>query len=340
MSKVHVQAPQPSPQNEFPEHYVAGTSEAVRVLHRELAAVSRGDFSVLLLGETGVGKEHLARLIHSWSHRRGGPFVAVNCAAVPPELFEAEMFGIGKGVATGVQERQGYFHAAERGTLFLDEIGELEVQLQAKLLRVLQDKEVRRVGGSTAKANVRIVAATNADLRRRMGEGTFRADLYYRIAGFEITAPPLRGRSEDIPHFIDYYLKRISREAALPTPALTPEALKLLTEYAWPGNVRELEHELRRLVYLCPPGTRIGVEHIPARLCAAGRAQAGHGRQQFWPPTLMLGPNLEEVERRVIRQALLRSRGNCSKAAKLLGISRNGLAIKLRRLEISPEDVR
>lgn len=317
----------------FPSDYVKGVSDAITLLYRELTMLSGGSFSILLLGETGVGKEHLARIIHDWSERSGGPFLAVNCAAIPIELFEAEMFGIGRGIATGVQERKGYFQLAEGGTLFLDEIGEMDMASQAKLLRALQDTEVRRVGGSTFKRNVRIVAATNANLRNRIEEGWFRPDLYYRIAGFELHVPPLRQRKEDIPLLIEHFVKAFSEEARKPVRGITREAIKLLVEYSWPGNVRELESELRRLVYLCPDGqaisaallsTHILLPQVPQR---AASPKAGFN-------SLLLRPHVEELERRLIRQALSWSRGNHSQAAKLLGISRNGLAHKIAQLGI------
>jgi transcriptional regulator with PAS, ATPase and Fis domain len=317
----------------FPEGYVKGISDAITVLYLELSMLSKGDFSILLLGETGVGKEHLARIIHAWSDRNRGPFFAVNCAAIPNELFEAEMFGIGKGVATGVQERKGYFQLAEKGTLFLDEIGELGMASQAKLLRALQDIEVRRVGGSSFKRDVRIIAATNADLRNRMEEGAFRPDLYYRVAGFELHVPPLRQRREDIPLLIEHFLKIFSQEAGKSISSLTPETLKLLTEYSWPGNIRELESELRRVVYLCPDKQTITATLLSTHILLP--KVAGREHISLAPySSLLLRPHIEELERRLLRQALAWSRGNHSKAAKLLGISRNGLASKIAHLGI------
>lgn len=317
----------------FPPGYVKGISDAISVLYRELAMLSRGDFSILLLGETGVGKEHLARIIHAWSDRDAGPFVAVNCAAIPVELFEAEMFGIGKGIATGVQERKGYFQLAEKGTLFLDEIGELEMASQAKLLRALQDIEVRRIGGSTFKRNVRIIAATNADLRNRMEEGNFRPDLYYRIAGFELHVPPLRQRRDDIPLLVEHFLKIFSQEAGKLICGITPETLRLLINYSWPGNIRELESELRRIVYLCPNKQTINATLLSTHILlpkVPRKEPASLARYS----SLLLRPHVEELERRLIRQALAWSHGNHSKAAKLLGISRNGLASKIEHLGI------
>lgn len=315
-----------------PEGYIKGHSDVMNALHHEIEMLSQVDFPVLLLGETGVGKEYLARLLHQWSPRRNSPFVAVNCAAIPNELLEAEMFGIGRGVASGVLEREGYFQIANGGTLLLDEVGELQLSLQAKLLRVLQDKEVRRVGGSTIRPDVRIVAATNADLRRRMDEGTFRPDLYYRLAGFEVLVPPLRERKGDLPLFIEHYLRKFSKEARKTIKGMTLKTLELLNEYPWPGNIREFAHEMRRLVYLCPNGQAINSSLLPAHVRALGVEtcnEAEHGSADF-----SLEVAYEKLERRLIGEALRKTRGNRTQAAKLLGITRNGLAIKMDRLGI------
>lgn len=314
----------------FPQGYLVGASEAINALHREVEALSRGDSSVLIVGETGVGKEHLAHLIHLWSGHSKGPFIAVNCAAIPADLLEAELFGIGRGVATGVYEREGYFKLADGGTLFLDEIGELHLPSQAKLLRVLQDGEVRRVGGTVARINVRVIAATNADLRRRMADGSFRPDLYYRLAGFEVCVPPLRDRKEDIFVFIQHYVEAFSRQAGKTVGGVTSEALALLKDYPWPGNIRELENEIRRLVYTCAPDGIISPDLLPSYILFP----TGQKGEETVSTPLQLEPHLRELERRLILEALARSRGNYSRAAKLLGISRNGLAIKMQRLGI------
>lgn len=313
----------------FPDGYVAGCSDVINCLHGEVEILSKADFPVLLLGETGVGKEHVAQLLHQWSPRKNGPFVVVNCAAIPNELMEAEMFGIGRGVASGVVEREGYFQMADGGTLFLDEVGELQLFLQAKLLRALQGKEVRPVGGATVKPNIRIVSATNADLRKRMEEGTFRTDLYYRIAGFELIVPPLRERKGDIPLLVEHFLRRFSAEAGKKFPGITLKALELINEYRWPGNVREFEYEMRRAVYLCPEGEPISTEHLSVRLASSGFDS--HSEDEL-ATDFSLEKATDKLERLLIRQALIKTDGNRTQAAKLLGITRNGLAIKMERL--------
>jgi transcriptional regulator with GAF, ATPase, and Fis domain len=324
---------QPASVKRFPETYVAGCSSLMEELHRTVAALSDDNFPVLLLGETGVGKEHIAQLLHFWSPRSQGPFIAVNCAALPAELIEAELFGIDKGVASGVTERPGYFQLADGGTLFLDEIAELQPALQSKLLRVLQDGEIRRVGGSLVTVDSRIVAATNVDLKSRIQEQSFRRDLYYRLAGFEVSIPPLRERREDLMIFVEHFLRVFTRQTGKLIKGITFQALERLIEYAWPGNVRELKHELHRLVCICPNGEAISPALLSPHILSPpvpAIKQNGHSS------SLRLEPQLEEVERRLIVEALNLSRGNHSQAARLLGVSRNGLAIKLERLGIKP----
>jgi DNA-binding NtrC family response regulator len=315
----------------FPEGYLPGESPAVRLLHDQMRPLVQGDLPVLLLGETGVGKEFLARILHDSSARKRGPFVAINCAAIPADLLESEMFGIGKGIATGVVERPGKFQLAEGGTLFLDEIGDMPLALQAKLLRALQEKEVQPVGGAPVPVDIRVVAATNSDLHRRMEEGLFRRDLYFRVAGFALRVPPLRERREDIPGLVNAFIGTFLRDRKRALRGITVKALRALTEYAWPGNVRELEHEVRRLVYLCPDGEAIDSAMIsPHVLAERSERPPAPG-----PETLDLETHVDALERRVIRQALLSASGNRTQAAELLGISRNGLAIKMKRLGLS-----
>ena len=319
-----------SPSN-FPEGYIAGESAASARLHCQIQTLSPSNLPILLVGETGVGKEQIARLLHKWSDRAGSPFVAVNCAAIPSELLEAEMFGIGKGVATGVQERQGYFQLAQGGTLFLDEIGDMSPQLQAKLLRALQEKEIRRVGGSTLRIDVRIVAATNVDLQQRMKEGAFRSDLYYRLAGAVVQIPSLRERKQDILLFVQYFADQFAKESGKAIAGITIRTFELFNNYPWPGNIRELEHEIRRLVYLCPNGHVIGSKLLSEKISAPDLLLK---KTPDLRETLLIEPHLAELERTLIRHALRRTNGNLTKTAKLLGISRNGLAIKMTRLAI------
>jgi DNA-binding NtrC family response regulator len=318
----------------LPDGYVPGESPAMRSFYAQMRPLAGGELPVLILGETGVGKEFLARILHDSSPRRGGPFVAINCAAIPDELLEAELFGIGKGVATGVAERRGRFQQAERGTLFLDEIGDMPLELQAKLLRALQEKEVQPVGASPVPVDIRVVAATNSDLHERMQQGRFRRDLYFRLAGFTLRVPPLRERREDVPGLVEGFMRRFVGEAGGKTlHGITVKALRALIEYPWPGNVRELEHEVRRLVHLAPDGDAIDSSMIAPQI-AAGAVR--HDAADAAVDTLDLERNIEAMERRLILRALEQAGGNRSQAARLLGVSRNGLAIKVQRLGIEP----
>jgi len=317
----------------FPEGYIPGHSAAMIRLHEQMRALLAGEGPVLLLGETGVGKELVAQALHASSPRRSGPFVAINCAAIPAELMEAEMFGIGKGVATGVNERPGKFQLAKGGTLFLDEIGEMPLVLQTKLLRALQGKEIQPVGGPPVRVDIRVIAATNSDIDRRMEQGQFRRDLYYRVAGFVLRVPPLRERREDIPRLVQAFLGAFSHEASKTVSAITPEALRALTAHSWPGNVRELEHEVRRLVCLCPDGQAVDCGMLSEHVLDPSEAEANA------PPTsLTLEANIDHLERRLIRTALGRTGGGRAAAARLLGISRNGLANKMERLGLGAPD--
>jgi DNA-binding NtrC family response regulator len=313
----------------FPEGYVRGQSPGMAALYAQMELLLQGDVPVLLLGETGVGKEHLAHTLHASSARRSKPFVAVNCAAIPAELLESEMFGIARGVASGVAERPGKFQLADGGTLLLDEVGDMPLPLQAKLLRALQEKEVQPVGGAATPVDVRVVTATNSDLQRRIEEGLFRRDLYYRVAGFTLRVPPLRERKEDVLALVEGFLAQFTREMGKELRGVTVKALRVLTEYAWPGNVRELQHEIRRLVYLCPAG-----EAIDSSMLSEHIAAAPAGRPPDGPPSLQLEPNVDALERRLISEALARAGGNRTQAARLLGLSRNGLANKMERLGI------
>lgn len=312
----------------FPPGYVAGHSHVIDILHKEVELLSRGNFPVLILGETGVGKEHVAHLLHTWSPRSKGPFVAVNCAAIPADLWEAEMFGVAKGAATGVVEREGYFQQADGGTLFMDEIGELSLAFQAKLLRVLQDHIVPRLGGSHTLVDVRIVTATNNDLYKRTEERTFRSDLYYRIASIVLRVPSLRERREDLSLLFHHFLKVYCKETGKHVAGITLEAFELLSSYHWPGNVRELEHETQRLVYLCPEGQTITPSVLPERIAGTVLGDSMDNE----PVNLNLDSRLEEIERQLILQALELAKWNRTQAARMLGITRPGLAMKMERL--------
>lgn len=319
------------PEIVIPGDYVAGRSAAMRNVYRQIRQLQPGDIPVLITGETGVGKEHIARILHASSRRHDGPFVAVNCAAIPSELLEAELFGIERGVATGVDARKGKFQLAEGGALFLDEIGDMSVELQAKLLRTLEEMEVHPLGAKfPVPVNVRVISATNTDLERRIAERKFRRDLYFRIAGFPLRIPPLRERRDDIPPLVEHFLHRYAAEIGKPVRGVTVKALQLLAEAPWPGNVRELEHEVRRLVYLCPPNQAIDSSMLSESVLSPTIRMDLD--QLDFSSDLGLESRIADLERKLIALALARTKGNRSKAAKLLGISRNGLALKIDRL--------
>lgn len=320
-----------------PSGIVLGESPAMVSLYQQIRSLVRGDTPVLVLGETGVGKEHVARMLHLSSDRASKPFLAVNCAAIPANLLEAEMFGIAKGVATGVEARPGAFVAAEGGCLFLDEIGEMPFELQAKLLRALQEREVTPVGSTPRSVDVRVIAASNRDLARRAEEGVFRADLYYRLAGYELEVPPLRQRREDLPRLLGLFLQRFARQHGKKVRGVTVQALRVLSEHRWPGNVRELEHEMRRVVHLCPSGQAVDSQMLSPRL----HGQAETASEPGSAAELESGgleAQVEALERRLIHQALRRTAGNQTRAAKLLRVSRSGFLKRLKRLGIKSGD--
>ena len=290
---------------------VAGSSPAmVRTL--DLARrVAQVDSTVLITGESGAGKERIARFIHDESARTAGPFLAINCAAVPETLLESELFGHARGSFTGAsQDRAGLFEAANGGTLLLDEIGDVPAAMQVKLLRVLQEREVRRVGENRARTiNVRVLAATNRDLLADVHGARFRQDLYYRLRVVEVVVPPLRDRREDILALARQLLAGTAKRFGKKVPALTPDAANLLLQYAWPGNVRELENALERAVALAQ-SDRIGVDDLPPEVGSSAPAIPAAGEVR----------PLEEVERDYIAAALRASGGNRAKAAESLGI--------------------
>jgi DNA-binding NtrC family response regulator len=287
--------------------------------------------TVLLGGESGVGKDLIARAIHQNSRRAAGPFVKINCTAIPENLLESELFGYEKGAFTGaVAAKPGKFELADKGTIFLDEIGDVPPSIQVKLLRVLQDREFERLGGTkTLRVDVRVVAATNQDLRAALEEGTFREDLYYRLNVVPLNIPPLRERKEDIPYLVDHFIEGFARESGKPLGGITPAAQKALMEFHWPGNVRELENIIERAVALST-GEVIDVEDIRLDL-STSRLPGGPGA--FLPE----GTTLENFEDEMIREALRRANGNKSQAARLLGLSRNALRYRLSKMGVPDE---
>ena len=281
------------------------------------------DTSVILLGETGTGKELFARLIHDNGPRRAAKFVAQNCGALPESLLESELFGHTRGAFTGaVAERRGLFEEADGGTIFLDEVGEMSPGMQLRLLRVLQEGEIRRVGGSTPrKIDVRVLAATNSDLETEVESGRFRKDLYYRLNVFPIGLPPLRDRAGDIPSLAEHFLRTYRERARRAVPSISPEAMRCLGAYPFPGNVRELENEIERAVALAEPGQPIGLEHLSVRIRNAGDKD---------PLPRTLNEAIEQLKRRMIEDAL-RECGSKTRAAERLGLTRQSLQQMLRR---------
>jgi len=292
--------------------------------------------TVLLGGESGVGKDLIARAIHEHSRRAAGPFLKINCTAIPENLLESELFGYEKGAFTGANTaKPGKFELADKGTIFLDEIGDVPGSIQVKLLHVLQDREFERLGGTkTLKVDVRVIAATNQDLRAALEQGTFREDLYYRLNVVPISIPPLRERREEIPYLVDHFIARFTRESEKPLAGITPAALKLLTDFHWPGNVRELENIIERAVALSV-GTVIDVGDIRLDVSASRPAPVAAGGSVPFPPE---GMTLEQFEDEIIREALRRAGGNKSQAARLLGLSRNALRYRLSKLGVPDEE--
>ncbi|GMU64522.1 MAG: hypothetical protein AMXMBFR36_07960 [Acidobacteriota bacterium] len=318
----------------FSAHRALGGSAAWKRVLAEAAQVASTDTTVLVTGESGTGKEVVARYLHRGSPRAKGPFVAINCAALPEQLLESELFGHERGAFTGaLQSRAGRIEQAAGGTLFLDEVGEMSPAVQAKFLRVLQEREFQRVGGGrTLKADVRVVAATNRDPKRAIERGELREDLYYRLSVFELKLPPLRDRPEDILVLAEAFLEELGEHVGRPAAGLSEDARAQLVAHAWPGNVRELRNAIERAVILCRGGL-VTSEHLPtttARAPAAVVAAIGDapaGPREF-PGE---GVRLDAVERELVIGALERARQNKSQAAKLLGLSRGQLYSLLRR---------
>lgn len=304
---------------------IIGTSPQMKTLMARVGRVAASEASVMLTGESGTGKEVIARALHKGSQRAGGPFVAVNCAAIPKDLMESELFGHLKGSFTGaLKDRRGKFSLASGGTLFLDEIGELPIDLQPKLLRALQEQEIEPVGGSPESIDVRVVAATNRDLEQAMEVGQFREDLYYRLAVVPIELPPLRDRSEDIPLLIDHFLKKHHADAKI---SVADDVYDVLCAYQWPGNVRELENVVEQMLIL-RQGEQISKVDLPPRIGRSTPVEAG---------VLNLpdeGYSLESLEREAVEQALARCSGNKTKAAEFLKIPRHTLLYRLEKYSI------
>jgi len=303
---------------------LVGSSPAMLEVYKLVARVSEGRSTVLLQGESGTGKELIARAIHANSPRREKPFIPVNCGALPDTLLESEMFGYEKGAFTGaVGTKAGLFEAANGGTLFLDEIGDLSPALQVKLLRVMQDQEVRRVGGTTSlKVDVRIIVATNRDLEQFVKEGKFRDDLYYRLNVVRITLPTLAERKEDVPMLAHHFLQKYAGGSARAVRGFLPDTMALLKQYRWPGNVRELENAIERAVSLSH-GPLLTPDDLPAALRQSGSQVGDKTEVSDQHDEVCL--TLEEVEKRHLIRVLKETKGNKVRAAKILGIDRRTL---------------
>src|SRR5919106_348598 len=313
---------------------IISASPKMEAVKKMILKVARSNSTVLIRGESGTGKELIARAVHNQSPRTDEMFQAVNCAAINENLLESELFGHEKGSFTGAHaEKKGLFEVADRGTLFLDEIGELDVGMQAKLLRALQEREIRRVGGTRPiKIDVRVVCATNRDLRAMVQDGRFRDDLYYRINVLSIDVPPLRERREDIPVLLNFFLKKHTKNTSRLVRGLTPDTKKLMSDYSWPGNVRQLESAIERAILLSE-GDLITLEDLPTEV----RQDVGPTAEgSFKLPAE--GINFEDVERNLITQAMEQTDYNITKAAKLLGLTFRTLQYRLEKFGIKRPD--
>ncbi|MBI4681949.1 MAG: sigma-54-dependent Fis family transcriptional regulator [Nitrospirae bacterium] len=315
---------------------IIGNSPPIQNVIKFIEKIADTDSTVLITGESGTGKELVAQTIHYNSSRSKKMFVPLNCAAIPKDILESELFGHEKGAFTGaINTRIGRFELANNGTLFLDEIGELAPALQVKMLRVLQEKEFERVGGvKTIKVDVRILAATNRDLETAVREGTFREDLYYRLNVIPFHLPSLRKMKEDIPLLADYFIKDISKRKKKNMPEFSREAMHCLENYRWPGNVRELENLIERMIIL-KEGEVITPDDLPERLREKRQTQKLHsGEQVLSSDGVDLNLILDDIENNMIKQALEISKGVKSKAASLLGLNRTTLIEKMKKKEI------
>jgi len=308
---------------------------AMRRIYGLVDRIADSSLSVLILGETGVGKEVVAEAIHARSARRAGPLVKINCASLPENLLESELFGHERGAFTGADRRKiGFFEAAAGGSIFLDEIGEMAPALQAKMLRVLERKVITRVGGTDEiPVDVRIIAATHRDAEAEVRAGRFREDLYFRLAGFTLAVPPLRDRVEEIVPLAQHFARRVAEELGQPAPQLSEDAQLALRSHDWPGNVRELRNALERAVVVQTSGT-ITAEDLPDRVCDAGR----RARPQLPDGSIRdhLRDQLADLERAAIVEALENFGGNQTRTAQRLGISRRALIYKMERLGLKP----
>ncbi len=308
---------------------IIGSRTSLKGVMELVAKVAHTAATVLILGETGTGKELIAKTIHQQSPRAEAPFVAINCGALPEGLLESELFGHEKGSFTGaVEQRLGRFELAEGGTIFLDEVGELSPAIQVKLLRVLQEHEFVRVGGTkTIVADVRVIAATNRDLQKMMSEGSFREDLYYRLNVFPIHLPPLRHRREDIPELVKYQVREVAAELKVPVCNVSATAMAMMSAYHWPGNIRELQNVIERAVLLSN-GQEIDEKHLPKEITGGNASSAVAEKAGEGPMTL------PEQEKMLILRSLDKNKWNQSKAARELGITRDHLRYRIKKYRL------
>jgi two-component system response regulator AtoC len=316
---------------EFNLDAIIGSSKAIKDIKETIMRIAEADVKVVLIeGESGVGKELIAKAIHGLSKRASSPFIAINCASVPETLLESELFGYEKGAFTDAKTtKQGLIDLADGGTLFLDEIGDMPTSIQAKLLRFLEERKVRRVGGLTdIPVDVQVIAATNKVLKKLVQEGKFREDLYYRIKVVPIYVPPLRERKEDIIDLANHFIKHFNREFKKHVKGFSPIALKMIMQYDWPGNIRELRNVIERAM-IFEEEDMIMVERLPAEIIASsGKTYSSSPLEIKIPPE---GIDIEEVEKELIRQALLMTKGNQSKAARLLNIGVDAMRYRMKK---------
>lgn len=305
---------------------IVGRSRAMQEIFAVIARVAPTKATVLLAGESGVGKDLIARAIHYHSPRRDRPFVKINCTAIPENLMESELFGYEKGAFTGANvSKPGKFEQADTGTVMLDEIGDVPPSIQVKLLRVLQEREFERLGSNKTKhIDVRVIAATNVDLRAALEQGTFREDLYYRLNVVPLDIPPIRERKEDIPFLAEHLVARLAQDLGSPVQSISEGAVAKLLEYHWPGNVRELENVLERSIVLCN-GKVLEASHIKLDV----NPRPNHAAVDTFLPE---GMSLDQFEQQIIKEALKRAAGNKSQAARLLGLTRNALRYRLSQM--------
>jgi len=316
---------------------IVGRGRAMRDLFQLLETVANTASTILVTGETGTGKEVVARAIHHNSPRRMHRFVALNCSAIPETLLEAELFGHVRGAFTGaIGTRQGRLEQAHKGTLFLDEVGTMSMPLQMKLLRVLQEREFERVGDSTTiKVDVRVIAATNADLTRMVGEGLFRGDLFYRLNVIPVKLPPLRERKEDISLLVQHFLQKFCTELERPAMTMSQSATRALMAYSWPGNIRQLENAVERAVALSGGRSQIEAADLPPEIQQASDEPAPLSAVPLPEDGIDFEKFIADIEREMIRRSLERTNGNKGAAARLLNLKRTTLVEKLKRLERS-----